>query len=194
MNSTEALLQLNCVQENWEETAMELVFEQKQYLLKSGVTPQIFFKRAERLIRIQEACDCLSQSTFTYPEDQDIELPIIVGSTSSLLLFYRAYEALMSKYKLQMMQNLEPGFVGYWIKQLALLEHEKLNNLQSLGVLVPDKDLETVKLSDFVNSGEVIKELKTQKEHDIVRNSLEAVPNLKKDVVRSIKYASFVKH
>ncbi len=193
MNSTEALIQLNCTFQNWEEQAMELVFEQKQYLLKSAVTPPIFTKRAERLMRIQEACDCLSDSLFTLPNQQIINLPQIEPKYASLLVFYRAYEQQLSYFKLQMMQNLEPGMVSYWVKNLAQLENDKLIALSSLREAYHEEHLDLVKLSEFVNSGEVIKELLKNEYKSEFQITLQQTPNLLKDVARSIKYVNFVK-
>lgn len=194
MTTKEALIILNTDIENYQEVVLEKIFEHKQFLLKSSITPQVFMTRAKKLNLISDAYQTLNSECGVAVlskkiEFPTIELPIVYLSKQSLLDFYRTYESIMSQLKLILMQSNEPHVVAEACGQLALLEASKLNKI---AILTNEWEIEDeVKISDFVNSGLIIKELKEFKDEYINLKSLNSLPTFKKEVVRSKKYHNF---
>ncbi|MFT7155528.1 MAG: hypothetical protein ACI8Q1_000529 [Parvicella sp.] len=191
MTNSEALVYLNCEEDKWEDVVVNSVFEHKQFLLKSITTPPVFLKRSEKLMQLQLASNALSDSIFLPEEEEKIELELNSVSKSSILNFYRSYETLMSKYKLGLMRTVIPGEASYFVRHLALLEDRKLIALSTYKSLTA-LSLEEVKISDFVNSGEVMHEIKSKETDEITAKNIASYPNFQKDILRSVKYANFI--
>lgn len=191
MTNSEALVYLNCEEDKWEDVVVNSVFEHKQFLLKSITTPPVFLKRSEKLMQLQLASNALSDSIFLPEEEEKIELELNSVSKSSILNFYRSYETLMSKYKLGLMRTVVPGEASYFVRHLALLEDRKLIALSAYKSLTA-LSLEEVKISDFVNSGEVMHEIKSKETDEITEKNIASYPNFQKDILRSVKYANFI--
>jgi hypothetical protein len=191
MTKSEALAYLNCEEDNWEDVIVNAVFEHKKFLLKSITTPPVFKKRSDKLMQLQMASDSLSGTTFENNELEKAELILENLASLSILNFYRRYEEAMSTYKLGLMRTLVPGEASQFTRSLAMLEDKKLMALsifKSLAAL----SLEEVKISDFVNSGEVMHELKSKETEIISTENIASYPNFQKDILRSIKYANFI--
>lgn len=194
MTTKEALIILNTDIENYQEVVLEKIFEHKQFLLKSSITPQVFTTRSKKLSLISDAYHTLNKElgtniTSKKIEFPTIELPKVDLKKVSLLDFYRTYESIMSQMKLILMQNNEPQIVAEACGQLALLEASKLNEI---AILTQEWEVEDeVKISDFVNSGLILKELKDFNEEGIDIKKLNSLPTFKKEVVKSKKYHNF---
>lgn len=194
MTTKEALILLNTDLENYEEVVLEKLFEHKQFLLKSSITPQVFKTRAQKLKIIGEAFEVLNnelghKTNSNKKEFPIVELPKIDFTKSSLLIFYRVYESNMSQLKLVLMQSIEPNIVAEACLKLAILEDDKLNKIAIFSQEWQVED--EVKISDFVNSGLIIKELKDCRENFIDLKILNSLPTFKKEVVKSKKYHNF---
>lgn len=194
MTKQEALILIGAEESNFEEIVIQQIFEHKQFLLKSAITPQVFRTRAKKIATINEAYKFLIGKSDAIRENVDLSsLYLDEVSTEALLTFYRNYESLMSQFKLSFMQLNDPFEVSYFCHQLANLEHQKLLQINDATLSVKINLLEDVKISDFVNSGEVIKELKATDFDQIGTDNIINFPSFVKDICRSRKYANFTK-
>lgn len=193
MTKQEALILLGATEDNFEEVVMNSIFEHKQFLLKSVITPPVFKTRARKIATINEAFKFLRGESSVSPITL-LSLDHLVlkdRSTDSLLTFYRAYENLMSQLKLKFMQNNDPFAVSNACDQLADLENKKLHEIASATEEIEISSLIEVKISEFVNSGEVIKELKIANNTLITTDNIISFPTFGKDISRSRKYVNF---
>jgi hypothetical protein len=189
----EALILLNAEEDNFKDVVLSSIFEHKQFLLKSVITPQVFKTRARKLSVINEAYKFLldypieeiqSKTNFDNIKIENLKI-------NSLLSFYRNYENTMSQLKLKFMQNHDPAFVSHSCTELSELEHQKLISISIATISISINSLIEIKISEFVNSGEIIKELKRSTDKEITKENIIFYPTLIKDISRSRKYANF---
>ncbi len=195
MTKQEALILLGADENNFEDVVLTSIFEHKQFLLKSVITPQVFKTRARKIATINEAYKFLKNEKLNenQAEINFDELLFSDLTTTELLRFYRDYEKLMSATKLKFMQNNDPHVVSSSCLELSHLEHQKLMTIFDATRDLKINSLEEVKISDFVNSGEIIKELKSCEAREITNEILISLPTFIKDISRSRKYANFTK-
>jgi hypothetical protein len=193
VNKQEALVILGATETNFQEVVLQKLFEHKQFLLKSVITPQVFRTRARKIAAISEAyLFLLNDKTDFSNEETDYSLPILNELTnSSLIAFYRSYEHIISKLKLGLMQNNDPHFVAFFCDKIADVEHEKLITLSRNTEKLIIEKIDDVKISDFINSGTIIKELLSCEILELNNKTLTNFPTLQKDIIRSKKYANF---
>ena len=113
-------------------------------------------------------------------------------NVSELLSAYRQFELNLSQLKLSFLQSSTAYSAAVALKSLGDLEHHKLNSLAQLAqqFTVTDSQL---KLSTFVNTGEIIRELLAH-EHEILNASLiQQLPNFSTELVKSLNYINFTK-
>ncbi len=194
MTRQEALILIGAEEADFEEIVIHQIFEHKQFLLKSAITPQVFRTRAKKIAILNEGYKFLIGKSDTIRENVELKtLHIENISIEALLTFYRNYESLMSQFKLSFMQLNDPYEVSYFCHQLANLEHQKLLQINDATLSIKINSLMDVKISDFVNSGEVINELKSTESGQIATDNIINFPSLLKDSCMSRKYANFTK-
>jgi hypothetical protein len=189
----EALILLGAEESNYEDVVITSIFEHKQFLLKSVITPQVFKTRARKLSVISEAFKFLNNETTEVPHTQLSFTDLILEDLSikSLLTFYRQYENIMSNLKLKFMQDNDPAVVSNSCIDLSELEHQKLITVSNATNSLLINSLTEIKISEFVNSGEIRKELNNSNDWQISQENIISFPTFIKDVSRSRKYANF---
>lgn len=189
MEENEAIAILGGRPNEVEEFVTQEVFEFKTKLLMGGILPSVFRKRAEKLKLMSDALIALGFELEVSPV-QLSPLQLVSPKKEDLLQLYRSFEQQMSQFKLILMQAIHPNVVAEILLHLAELEHQKLLLIyQVLGHLSSD---DSVKMSDYINSGEIIFELKRSNQEIINNTFLNAAPWLKKEISKSAKYYKFV--
>jgi hypothetical protein len=189
----EALILLGADENNFEDAVLISIFEHKQFILKSVITPQVFKTRARKITTLNEALKFLkNEEVIEHPNNTNFDcIQLLNLNVQNLLLFYRNYERIMSEIKLKFMQNNDPGIVSASCLALSELEHLKLITIASATSDLTINSLIEVKISEFVNSGEIIKELKNIDHLAVTNENLTLLPTFSKDICRSRKYANF---
>ena len=195
MTKEEAYSIIGGTEHDFHEVVLESLFQHKQFLLKSVITPPVFQTRARKIAVLNEAYCVINGTNIEELPFQDFSTQLIINDlkSDSLLAFYRNYEKLISDSKLQFMQNNDPMLVAHYCFEIANIEDLKLHTIYNS---FSNFDLtldEEVKISDFVNSGSIIKELVECKLVSITESNIELIPTLRKDVIRSKKYVTFTR-
>ncbi len=189
MTSQEAISVLGGDENQVEEFVTQEVFELKTNLLKGTLVPQVMEKKAEKLEHMAHALVVLGFED-EQTEEIDLTLKPTTAVVSELLVFFRDYEQKQSQLKLRLMQSFHPKVVAQLLRQMAVLEGKKF-------VMLKDVFLNTaaevnVKLSEYIDSGVIISELKSVSTEQHVGEHLASFPTLKKEIDKSFKYCKFV--
>jgi hypothetical protein len=196
MNKVEALTLIGTQEpDNWQDELELKVFEIKQFILKSYHTPQVCWARSKKLSKMAEAENFLLGIAFqeldsTYEDALLFELTSL--NVSELLSAYRQFESKLSQLKLSFLQSSTAYSAAVALKSLGDLEHHKLNSLAQLAqqLLVTDTPF---KLSTFVNSGEIIRELLAHEQEILNASLIQQLPNFSTELVKSLNYINFTK-
>ncbi|CAG5076863.1 hypothetical protein [Parvicella tangerina] len=189
MTHEEAISYLGGHEDHVEEFITQEVFDLKTKLLKGTLVPQVLKKKAEKLSLLAEALVVLDFEDESL-DQQAFDLTLIDASVGQILDFYRQYEKHSSQLKLQLMQAFHPRIVAQLLNLLAELENTKFRLLfNHFNQHEPDT---STKLSDYIDSGIIISELKSIDSSIDLTTNLDAVPSLKKEINKSIKYCKFV--
>jgi hypothetical protein len=196
MNKVEALTLIGTQEpDNWQDELELKVFEIKQFILKSYHTPQVCWARSNKLLKMAEAENFLLGIAFQELDstDEDALLFEITSlNVSELLNAYRKFESKLSQLKLSFLQSSTAYSAAVALKSLGDLEHHKLNSLAQLAqqLLVTDTPF---KLSTFVNSGEIIRELLAHEQEILNASLIQQLPNFSTELVKSLNYINFTK-
>lgn len=189
MTKEEAISILGGGETQIEEFVTQEVFDLKTNLLKGALVPQVLFKKADKLCVIADALEAVG-----FEDEKPTLIESILNSemvsSDHLISFYRTYESELSLVKLGLMRAFHPRIVAGILFQLGKLEEQRLlalANCFSIGTDAP-----SVKLSDVVDSGVILQELKKAKKITLKELDLNLYPTLQQDVVKSIKYLKFV--
>ncbi len=196
MNKVEALTLIGTQEpDNWQDELELKVFEIKQFILKSYHTPQVCWARSKKLLKMAEAENFLLGIAFQELDatDEDALLFELTSlNVSELLNAYRQFESRLSQLKLSLLQSTTVHSAAIPLKNLGDLEHHKLNSLAQLAqqFTVTDSQL---KLSTFVNSGEIIRELLAHEQEILNASLIQQLPNFSTELVKSLNYINFTK-
>lgn len=189
MTSTEAISYLGGDEDHVEEYVTQEVFELKTNLLKGTIVPQVMIKKAEKLALMADALVTLGFED-EHLDHLNTELLIRGNSADHLIHFFRKYEEYMSILKLKLMQAFHPRVVSQILLRLSELETQKFRLLYRTFSNFKAEDAS--KLSEHIDSGLIISELKsTALDNDVV-SDLNSFPTLKKEINKSFKYCKFV--
>lgn len=187
MNKQEAVAILGGDQERVEEFVTQHVFELKTNLLKGTLVPQVIKKKAKKLSAMAIALMALGFEEEVH-ESINVELKIEDTNVQSVIEFFRNYEKSNSQLKLLVMQAFHPGVIAGILEDIANLEGNKFSSLR---IAFGEKDGET-KLSEYVDSGAIISELKRVDVSKDVSELVDELPEMKKEIIKSFKYCKFV--
>lgn len=172
-----------------DEFVTQQVFALKSNLLKGSLVPMVLKKKAEKLSRMTDALIVLGYENEHFSNSYSaIELPAF--NATELIRFYRDFEQKMSLLKLKLMQSFHPGVVAGILLQMADLESSRLVNIYKFSNHL--NLIEEVKLSDHIDTGSILTELKTTNTHEDLYKQLDHLPTLKKEINKSFKYCKFV--
>jgi hypothetical protein len=196
MNKVEALALIGTQEsENWQEDLELKVFEIKQFILKSYHTPQVCWARSKKLLKMAEAETFLlgiDDQEIALNEDVSLLFEIKSLVISDILNAYRLFESRLSQIKLSLLKSTTVHSAAIALKNLGDLEHHKLNSLAQLAQQFNITDT-PFKLSTFVNSGEIIRELLIHEQKDISESLIQQLPNFSTELVKSLNYINFTK-
>jgi hypothetical protein len=187
MTRSEAIIHLGGDEGHIDEFVTQEVFDLKTKLLKGALVPQVMTKKAEKLHTMADALIVFGYEEEAAP-DFDLVLPDTLTLVEDLIGFYRVYEQKLSALKLQLMQAFHPRIIASTLSLMASLEGKKY---QILANRFEQEDLD-VKLSEHVDSGVILSELKSAASGDNLSGSLSQFPTLKKEISKSFKYCKFV--
>ncbi|MCB9195621.1 MAG: hypothetical protein H6600_06000 [Flavobacteriales bacterium] len=188
MTKEEAITYLGGNEQQVEEFLTQHIFELKSNQLKSTILPQVLYKKSDKLFNMAEALTELGyeDEQFDYKTNN---LILKSASRDDLISFFRSYEQELSRLKLYLMNAYHPRIVGQILKALADLESSKWTELnQRLGDLSINEE---VKLSEYVDSGMIILELRNTKEDFDPSAQLDQLSTFKKEIGKSVKYCKF---
>lgn len=191
MSEQEAIAILGGDENSVEEFVTEKVFSLKTSLLRGVIIPSVFRKKAEKMSLVADSLVTLGFEDENY--GKTIEDPVLRSNKLiDLLEFYRTYETILSSLKLDLMQAFHPRIISKIIERLAHLEHQRLIRLAEN---FEHTELDpNVKLSDFINTGEIIAEIKNHLKLDKVEvGEIQNGTELKKEISKSLKYYNFVR-
>lgn len=196
MNKIEALTLIG-VQEsdNWQDELDNKVFEIKQFILKSYHTPQVCWARSNKLIKLYEAESFLLGKPFDESEtlnDHILAFEIGTHLTVDLIKAYRNFESILSQLKLSFLQEASIKESAIALKKMGDLEHNKLSSLAHLAFLLNVTDTQ-FKISTFVNSGEIIRELMNFENQALTEVVIQQMPNFSTELAKSLNYINFTK-
>ena len=193
MTKAEAYSIIGGTEIDYQDKVISSIFEHKQFLLKSVITPQVFRTRARKFSVLNEAYCSIKgvESQEKSFQNFSSQLNIDVLNSQNLIQFYRSYEQLISENKLLFMQNNDPFFVAHYCHEIANIEDLKLITLSTCFTTFQVNNSEDVKISEYVNSGGIIKELLESSIEIITDSNLLELPTLMKDIIRSKKYVNF---
>lgn len=189
MTEQEAISFLGGDEEQVDEFVTQEVFDLKTNLLKGAIVPQVVFKKAEKLDRMADALAALGYED-ERSDSIDIQLVLFTSLAEDLVHFYRDFEQKMSQLKLRLMQSFHPRITAQILVQMAELEANKLICLAD--IFNRSISSEDVKLSDYVDSGIILSELKQLPDSFDLLEDFDSFPTFKKEVDKSIKYCKFV--
>lgn len=172
-----------------DEFVTQEVFSLKSNLLKGSLVPMVMNKKAEKLSRMADALIILGY------EDEHFSNPyspveLFAFSATELIRFYRDFEQKMSLLKLNLMQSFHPRVVAGILRQMADLESSRLISIYQFSNHI--NPVEAVKLSDHIDTGSILTELKTVNSQADIYKQLDHLPALKKEINKSVKYCKFV--
>jgi hypothetical protein len=197
MTQQEALAIVGISDENlWEEQLVQHVFEMKQFVLKAYHAPAVLRAKSKKAFQWAEAESILKNSYFmrsnrseTYPS-----LPPLTPNISDLIIFYRTFESALSNLKMQLLQATETLKTAEILELLAVIEENRLTHLSQLTEqfrLYPTPT--DVKLSEFINSGEIVRTLLPYENKLLTQSLLLEQPLLNRELDKSLKFSNFTK-
>lgn len=189
MTQEQALSILGGDENQVDEYVTQTVFDLKTNLLKGSIVPQVLRKKAEKQNFMAQALMAMG-----YEEEELViepfELPETTSKSDVLVEFYRSYEKQQSRLKLMLMNAHHPSVISKIMILLADLEEQKL---LKIALNFEDLSLEDdVKISDFIDSGNIINELKNSDGTILISKMDDQFPTLKKEIAKSLKYYKFV--
>lgn len=196
MNKVEALTLIGSQEtDNWQVELELNVFEIKQFILKSYHTPQVCWARSKKLLKMAEAENFLLGIAFKELDSTDEDnllFELTSLNVNELLNAYRQFELNLSQLKLTFLQSSTAYSAAIALKRLGDLEHNKLNSLAQLAQQLSITDT-PFKLSTFVNSGEIIRELLAHEQKLLNESLIQQLPNFSTELVKSLNYINFTK-
>jgi hypothetical protein len=198
MTRQEALLLIgNTDESKWKDELAEQVFAIKQFVLKSYHAPAVLRAKAKKMDQWAKAADLLD-SKYSSTGNEVVgstELPSLTLQMDDLLLFYRTYEQSLSLFKLWLLQTIDLYSSATLLENMAILEENKLaylfNWCQSYKITPLPTD---VKLSEFINSGEIIRSLLPYQNNTIESALLNELSLLNRELDKSVKFSNFTKN
>lgn len=189
MTEQEAISFLGGDEDHVDEFVTQEVFDLKTNLLKGAIVPQVVTKKAEKLDRMADALAALG---YEDERSEAININLELSSTlaKDLVHFYRDFEQKMSQLKLRLMQSFHPRITSQILMQLAELEANKFICLANLFANISNS--EEIKLSEYIDSGVILSELKQLPESTDLLQDADSFPTLKKEIDKSAKYCKFV--
>jgi hypothetical protein len=198
MNKQEALLLLGVSDENdWKDHLAHQVFEIKQFVLKSYHPPAVLLAKSKKIVKWVEAASFLTENTPTtlLNHISAEKLPQLTTAVEDLLRFYRTYEHLLTSLKLQLLQTGDPYTAAQILENLAHIEENRHFNLAELCHLCQLTPRPTdVKLSEFVNSGEIVRSLLPHQNKLLTKALVYELPLLNRELDKSVKFSNFTKN
>ncbi len=190
MNRSEALLYLDANENDWQEVLELKLFELKKELFQRIVIPKIYIKRAEKVALWHQA-ECvlrggeavqLNEVEFTFDTVEVITI-------DALLKLYRTFETKYTTLQLQLSQAFAAKEVAEKLHEIAQLEMARQMAILPIAKLWIDDPIETIaiKMTDAVNTGVIISELNQSNKGELLKKDLHLLPNLKKDLERTLK-------
>jgi hypothetical protein len=194
MNNQEALTLIGArAEETWEEDLVNQLFEIKQFILKTYHTPQVCWSRSKKLQKLSEAQAFLSHSQ--PPSEivsKDFQFITNYATFGEIIKAYRNFEQRLSKLKLDFLNAKDVHSAAQLLSDLGYLEHQRLIDLTQLAHQL-NWTLSDIKLSSFVNSGEIIRELLPFEKDSIIFEKVTLMPIFSTELSKSLNYSNFTK-
>jgi hypothetical protein len=198
MTKQEALLLLGAADEHvWEDHLMQQVFDIKQFILKTYHAPTVLRGKAKKLTQWAKAASVLTSAQDSPLFDLSIstDLPQPSPFVQNLIEFYRTYEKLLSTLKFQLLQTNDPYTSAMLVEKMSIAEESRLMKLYDLALVANLKPLPTdVKLSEFINTGEIVRLLLPCQNKQLTQSLLDELPLLNRELDKSLKFSNFTKN
>lgn len=190
MTKTEALMYLGADEDNWEEILELNLFNLKKNIFNKIIIPKVILKKSEKAYLWYNA-ECLLLNHHPQKlEKNNIKFDKIEDGNINLLInLYRSYENKLTYLQLKLSQSYDTKEVAELLMNIAKLEMSRQKAILPIAVFFKEylKPLD-IKLTDEINTGVIISELKQFKKELITeKKDLLLLPNFEKDLKKILK-------